>query len=84
MLRVVWNEELEEIHVQLMGEYRPKCCAVWIEERFGVKVSFDSGNIVYKETIKNTVEGGDIMNRFVIMQRYIDHGAGSVRQWTGI
>ena len=57
MLRVVWNEELEEIHVQLMGEVQTEVLRSLIEERFGVKVSFDSGNIVYKETIKNTVEG---------------------------
>ena len=57
MLRVVWNEELEEIHVQLMGEVQTEVLRSLAEERFGVKVSFDSGNIVYKETIKNTVEG---------------------------
>lgn len=57
VLRVVWNEELEEIHVQLMGEVQTEVLRSLIEERFGVKVSFDSGNIVYKETIKNTVEG---------------------------
>lgn len=57
MLRVVWNEELEEIHVQLMGEVQIEVLRSLMEERFGVKVSFDSGNIVYKETIKNTVEG---------------------------
>ena len=57
MLRVVWNEELEEIHVQLMGEVQTEVLRSLMEERFGVKVSFDSGNIVYKETIKNTVEG---------------------------
>ena len=57
MLRVVWNEELEEIHVQLMGEVQTEVLRSLMEERFGAKVSFGSGNIVYKETIKNTVEG---------------------------
>ena len=27
------------------------------EERFGVDISFDAGNIVYKETIAGSVEG---------------------------
>ena len=40
MLRVVWNEELEEIHVQLMGEVQTEVLRSLIEERFGVKVSF--------------------------------------------
>ena len=57
MLRVVWDEELEEIHVQLMGEVQTEVLQSVMEERFGVRVSFDSGSIVYKETIQNTVEG---------------------------
>lgn len=57
LLRVVWNEELGEIYVQLMGEVQTEVLQSMVEERFGVKVSFDSGNIVYKETIRNMVEG---------------------------
>ena len=57
LLRVVWNEELQEIHVQLMGEVQIEILRSLIEERFGVRVTFDTGNIVYKETILSTVEG---------------------------
>ena len=37
--------------------YSLKCCKAQIKSRFGVEISFDSGRIVYKETIANTVEG---------------------------
>lgn len=57
MLRVVWNEELGEIHAQVMGEVQIEILQSLIKERFGVSVSFGTGSIVYKETIKNTVEG---------------------------
>lgn len=57
MLHIVWNEELGEIHVHLMGEVQTQVLQSMIEERFGVRVTFGTGNIVYKETIQNTVEG---------------------------
>ncbi|MCF2681806.1 translation factor GTPase family protein [Faecalicatena contorta] len=57
MLRIVWNEELGEIYAQLMGEVQIEILKRLILERFGVEVTFDTGNIVYKETIANTVEG---------------------------
>lgn len=57
MLRILWKEELGEIHARLMGEIQIEVLASLIEERFGVRVSFGPGSIVYKETIRNTVEG---------------------------
>lgn len=57
MLRVVWNEELEEIHVRLMGEVQTEVLKSLMKDRFGVDVTFGSGSIVYKETIRNVVEG---------------------------
>ncbi len=56
-LRVVWNEALEEIHLQLMGEVQLEVLTRLIRERFGVEVSFGVGNIVYRETITGPVEG---------------------------
>ena len=56
-LRVVWNESLGEIHLQLMGEVQLEVMTRLIQERFGVMVSFGAGNIVYRETIANAVEG---------------------------
>ena len=56
-LHIVWNEELNEIHAQLMGEVQIEILKSLILERFGVKVTFGAGNIVYKETILEPVEG---------------------------
>ncbi len=56
-LHLVWREEVQEIQAQVMGEVQIEILKHLIEERFGVRVSFDAGNIVYKETIKNAVEG---------------------------
>ena len=57
MLRIVWNEELGEIYAQLMGAVQIEVLQSLIRERFHIEVSFDAGNIVYKETISNTAEG---------------------------
>ena len=56
-LHIIWNEELQEIQVQIMGEVQIEILKSWIKERFDVDVEFGQGNIVYKETIANTVEG---------------------------
>lgn len=56
-LHIVWNEELQEIQAQIMGEVQLEILQRLITERFGVTVSFGTGNIVYKETIRSTVEG---------------------------
>lgn len=56
-LHIVWEEALREIHVQLMGEVQLEVLKTLIYERFGVEVEFGQGNILYKETIQNTVEG---------------------------
>jgi len=56
-LHVVWNENLSEIHAQVMGEVQIEILKSLIEERFDVKVEFGEGNIVYKETIEDAVEG---------------------------
>ncbi len=57
MLHIIWNESLQEIQAQIMGEIQIEILKSMILERFGVAVEFGSGNIVYKETIKNSVEG---------------------------
>lgn len=56
-LHIVWKEDLQEIQVQMMGEVQTEILKSLILERFGVNVEFGTGNIVYKETIQNTVEG---------------------------
>lgn len=56
-LKVVWNERLCEIQLQLMGDIQLEILQDVIKERFGFDVSFSKGNIIYKETISDTVEG---------------------------
>ncbi len=56
-LRVIWNEQLQEIHVQVMGEVQLEVLSRIISERFGFEVSFTHGAIAYKETIAAPVEG---------------------------
>lgn len=56
-LHIIWDEQLQEIQAQLMGEVQLEILEGIIKERFGVAVEFGEGNIVYKETIADTVEG---------------------------
>ncbi len=56
-LQVEYNEELKEIHAKLMGEVQTEVLQSLIMERYQIPVTFEQGNIVYKETIRNTVEG---------------------------
>lgn len=56
-LHLVWNEQLREIHVQLMGEVQLEVLRRLMAERFGLEVGFGAGSIVYKETIAGAVEG---------------------------
>lgn len=56
-LKVVWNERLGEINVQLMGDIQLEILQAIIRDRFGIQASFGKGNIIFKETISDTVEG---------------------------
>ena len=56
-LHIIWNEQLKEIQVRIMGEVQLEILQSLIQSRFGIGVSFDSGRIVYIETIANVVEG---------------------------
>ncbi|MDO4632489.1 MAG: TetM/TetW/TetO/TetS family tetracycline resistance ribosomal protection protein [Eubacteriales bacterium] len=57
MLHLLWEEETQEIRVQVMGDIQIEILQGLIRERFGWEVTFDSGNIVYLETIAAPVEG---------------------------
>lgn len=56
-LHIIWNEALQEIHAQMMGQVQIEVLTQMIKDRFGVVVVFGQGNIVYKETIAKPVEG---------------------------
>ncbi len=57
LLRISWNEQLREIHIQLMGQVQTEVLVALIKERFDMDVEIDSGGIMYRETIKAPVEG---------------------------
>jgi len=54
---IIWNEHLQEIHIQIMGEVQLEVLKQIIAERFSLDVDFSDGNILYKETVKAPVEG---------------------------
>lgn len=56
-LRVLWNELLAKMDVQVMGEIQLEVLKEILRDRFGLSVTFGEGSIIYKETIQNTVEG---------------------------
>ena len=68
-LHIVWEEQTKELKVQLMGEVQLEILRARIAERFDVKVSFEEGTIVYKETIADTVEG---MGHFEPLRHYAE------------
>ena len=57
LLHIVWKEQTNEIHAQVMGVVQMEVLKTLILERFGLDISFGQGSIVYKETIANVVEG---------------------------
>ena len=56
-LHLLWDHQLREIRVQLMGAVQMEILQKLIKSRFDLSVSFDEGNIVYKETIAAPIEG---------------------------
>ena len=56
-LHVVWNEQLQEIQMQLMGEVQIEILRQMISDRFGFEIEFGQGKISYRETISAPVVG---------------------------
>lgn len=56
-LHLVWNERSRSISVQLMGKVQAEVFKSLVKERFELDVGLDAGHIMYRETIKNKVEG---------------------------
>ena len=56
-LHVVWNTQSKEISVQLMGKIQAEIFKSIVRDRFDTEIELDTGRILYRETIKNTVEG---------------------------
>ena len=56
-LKVRWDEEHKEISVQVMGQVQLEILTSVLDERFNLDVSFDTGKVLYKETICAPVTG---------------------------
>ncbi|WP_367342100.1 GTP-binding protein [Limosilactobacillus sp.] len=57
LLDVIWNQELQEIRVQVMGQVQLEVLQQRLHDEAQIDVHFTSGSILYKETITQPVEG---------------------------
>ncbi|MEC1178327.1 TetM/TetW/TetO/TetS family tetracycline resistance ribosomal protection protein [Metasolibacillus meyeri] len=56
-LRAIWQEELQEIQVHVMGVIQLEVLVEIAKERFNLPITFANPQIIYKETIATTVTG---------------------------
>ena len=56
-LNIIWNEELKEIQVSIMGKIQLEILEEVVKDRFNIEVGFGPCEIMYKETIKNKIYG---------------------------
>ena len=57
LLRLVWDDALKQIHLQIMGKVQIEVLRSVIAQRFGLETTLDDPRIYYKETIAAPVEG---------------------------
>ena len=56
-LHVIWNDELKELQVRIMGEVQLEVLKERLIERFNENVDFDRGSIIYRESVTEPVLG---------------------------
>lgn len=56
-LHFVWDEQLKEISVQIMGEVQLEILQTLVQNRFDFSIEFGEGSIVYKEKVTGVSEG---------------------------
>lgn len=57
LLRVVWDDNLGEIQIQIMGDIQTEVLKDQIRRRFDIETEIGPRQIMYRETIANAVEG---------------------------
>ena len=57
LLRVVWDENLGEMQIQIMGDIQTEVLKDQIRRRFDIEVEIGQRRIMYRETIAAGVEG---------------------------
>ena len=50
-LNVYWDDELKELRIRIMGDIQLEILKYQLKERFGLDTVFDTGSVLYKETI---------------------------------
>ncbi|WP_346885535.1 translation factor GTPase family protein [Clostridium sp. UBA4395] len=56
-LNVVWSEELQELHISIMGKIQLEVLKEILKDRFNLSVDFGTPEILYKETMEGEVDG---------------------------
>lgn len=56
-LNASWSPFTHELYVHLMGSIQTEILTALIEERFGLRCTFDPPTVMYKETIARAAEG---------------------------
>ena len=56
-LHVAWNAAAGEIRVRLMGKIQGEVFRSLVKERFDTEITLDEPQVLYRETITDTVEG---------------------------
>ncbi|MGG1550211.1 GTP-binding protein [Paenibacillus ferrarius] len=56
-LNVIWEESLQQIHINVMGLIQLEVLEQLVKERFHLDISFGSPEILYKETVQSAVTG---------------------------
>ena len=56
-LNVLWNPDVRELQLQVMGDIQLDIIKRSMADRFGEDVSFDRGSVLYRETISEPVLG---------------------------
>ncbi|WP_346889748.1 translation factor GTPase family protein [Clostridium sp. UBA1056] len=56
-LNVIWSEELQEIHISIMGKIQLEVLKDILKDRFNLSVNFGTPEILYKETMEGEVDG---------------------------
>lgn len=56
-LNIVWNENLKEIQVNIMGKIQLEVLKEILKSRFGLNIDFGKSEILYKETVKEKTIG---------------------------
>lgn len=56
-LNILWNENLKEIQVNIMGKIQLEVLKEILKSRFGLNIDFGKSEILYKETVKEKTVG---------------------------